>query len=173
MLHLGLAQLGITVGRANQLAGAAILLILPLRDGPSLRWSQRHHHRLVDGPLAWGLVPYVDGWPGLLLWPPASSSGLRVVTCTPPSPPRTAHGRCTSGPPAIVPNKDCHGLKRPAGCWAARWASAPSWRFSGRARHRRLPHAAAAAEAGRAAPSGRVERPAGTAAGSTAHAARV
>jgi len=71
VLHLGLArQLGITVGRANQLAGAAIILLILLLRGRTLTvvtvlnvitigwWMDRFS--------AWGLVPYVDGWPGLL-----------------------------------------------------------------------------------------------------------
>lgn len=71
VFHIGLAnQLGITVGRANQLVGAVVILLVLLMRGRTLTIVTVLNVISVgwwlDKFAAWGVVPYVDGWPGLL-----------------------------------------------------------------------------------------------------------
>lgn len=71
VLHIGLAQqLGTTVGRANQLVGALVILLILLLRGRTLTIVTVLNVISVgwwlDNFAAWGAAPYVDGWPGLL-----------------------------------------------------------------------------------------------------------
>ena len=161
VLHLGLArQLGITVGRANQLAGAAIILLILLLRGRTLTvvtvlnvitigwWMDRFS--------AWGLVPYVDGWPGLLfLAAGIVVMGFGVALYLHPGQgagPRdglmvTLHER--TGQPLYrikIAMDLCAGRRLAAGRPGGHRHRHGGLRA--RARHRRLPHAAAAARGG-------------------------
>lgn len=71
VFHIGLANhLGITVGRANQLVGALVILLVLLLRGRTLTIVTVLNVISVgwwlDKFAAWSIVPYVGGWPGLL-----------------------------------------------------------------------------------------------------------
>lgn len=71
VLHIGLAdQFGVSVGRANQLVGALIVLLVLLLRGRTVTIVTVLNVILVglwmDVFSTWGIAPYVAGYPGLV-----------------------------------------------------------------------------------------------------------